>query len=176
VTFGSSAVRTVHRFGATTQGGSVIGTLEIVAIVAGVVVVAVLLLAVRRWLIRRQGGTFDCSVRLSVSPEDPAFPTDSGKGWVFGICRYTADAIEWYRMFSYAPRRRLVFPRHSIEVVGQRVPAGQEELALLAGWRVLECRRGGDGAPFELGMSEDALTGLLSWLEAAPPGQHVQVA
>jgi hypothetical protein len=28
----------------------------------------------------------------------------------------------------------------------------------------------------ELAMGEEALTGLLSWLEAAPPGSHLGVA
>jgi hypothetical protein len=39
---------------------------------------------------------------------------------------------------------------------------------------VLECNQ--QGRVIELAMSEDALTGFLSWLEAAPPGQHVNVA
>ena len=32
------------------------------------------------------------------------------------------------------------------------------------------------GTRVELAMSEDALTGFLAWLEAAPPGQRVNVA
>jgi hypothetical protein len=32
------------------------------------------------------------------------------------------------------------------------------------------------GTRLELAMSEDALTGFLAWLEAAPPGQRVNVA
>jgi hypothetical protein len=124
-------------------------------------------------LLRRRGGTFDCSLRLP-SFHDPALPVDGGKGWVFGIGRYAADAVEWYRMFSFALRPRMLLPRRGIEVVGQRTPVGQEELALLAGWVVLECRHA--GRSIELGMSIDALTGFLSWLEAAPPGQHVNVA
>ncbi|MFD0529913.1 DUF2550 family protein [Kitasatospora arboriphila] len=55
-----------------------------------------------------------------------------------------------------------------------RYPEGQEELALLSGSVVLRCLH--DGAPLELAMSEDALTGFLAWLEAAPPGQRVNVA
>ena len=39
---------------------------------------------------------------------------------------------------------------------------------------VLRCLH--NGAPLELAMSEDALTGFLAWLEAAPPGQRVNVA
>jgi hypothetical protein len=141
--------------------------------VCGLALLVVMLggaLAVRRRLLRRRGGTFDCSLRLHY-PKDPAFPSDSGKGWVFGICRYTADAVEWYRMFSYAPRPRVMLVRGEIRVVGRRVPTGHEELALLPGWVVLDCRYRGDMV--ELSMSLDAMTGFLSWLEAAPPGQHV---
>ena len=33
-----------------------------------------------------------------------------------------------------------------------------------------------DGGTVELALGEAALTGLLSWLEAAPPGSHLDVA
>lgn len=147
--------------------------LAIVSALIGVVLLAGVALVGRRWWLRRRGGTFDCSLRLPAS-HDPALPVDGGKGWVFGIGRYAADAVEWYRMFSFSLRPKLLLPRSGIEVMGQRTPVGQEELALLAGWVVLECRHA--GRPVELGMSIDALTGFLSWLEAAPPGQHVNVA
>lgn len=204
--------------------------LVVVIVVAGVIVLAASLVgafAVRRRLIQRPGGTFDCSLRrlpvvrpASSSGEaghaaassgssvpggaasdsgaqhrpvgqaagdapagrdggdaDPApvpAPLDHGKGWVFGIARYSGDRIEWFRVFSYTPRPRRVLNRHDIEVVQRRLPVGHEELALLAGAVVLVCRHNGE--PVELAMSEDALTGFLAWLEAAPPGQRVNVA
>jgi hypothetical protein len=148
-------------------------------VLAVVVVIAVLLVcllglgafAVRRRLIQRPGGTFDCSARLSV----PASSAEAeGKGWIFGIARYNHDAVEWFRVFSYAPRPRRVLQRSLIEVLDRRTPEGQEELALLSGAVVLNCSHAGE--PLELAMSEDALTGFLAWLEAAPPGQRVNVA
>ena len=173
---------------------------------AVVIVVVVLLVAlgglgafaVRRRLIQRPGGTFDCSARLRVPPPvapsgaepqpvDPDAPLPSGsapgpvgggdsggKGWVFGIGRYNRDSVEWFRVFSYAPRPRKVLQRSRIEVLHRRTPVGQEELALLSGAVVLTCLHAGE--PVELAMSEDALTGFLAWLEAAPPGQRVNVA
>jgi hypothetical protein len=39
---------------------------------------------------------------------------------------------------------------------------------------VLVCEH--KGLRLELAMSDDALTGFLAWLEAAPPGQRVNVA
>jgi Protein of unknown function (DUF2550) len=49
---------------------------------------------------------------------------------------------------------------------------GSEVLALNAGEKVLrlEMQDGHSEAEWELAMSQDSLTGLLSWLEAAPPG------
>jgi len=182
-------------------------------LVAAVVVAALLGLgafAVRRRLIQRAGGTFDCSLRLRMPAEvarpvseapaaatgsaqpsaegaehplevpesghdgTPAPPPADGKGWVFGVCRYNADTVEWFRIFSWSPRPRRVLERPRIEVVSRRTPEGQEELALLSGAVVLTCRHAGE--PLELAMSEDALTGFLAWLEAAPPGQRVNVA
>ena len=64
--------------------------------------------------------------------------------------------------------------RGAIEVVRRRAPQGDEELALLSDAVVLACAH--RGASLELAMSEDALTGFLAWLEAAPPGQRVNVA
>lgn len=163
--------------------------LVVCAVVVAVGAAGLVAFALRRRLIQRVGGTFDCSLRLKMPdrtavvppPSDdddepapaPAHPAD-GKGWVFGIARYSGDSIEWFRVFSYAPRPRRVLPRSDIEVLGRRYPAGQEELALLSGSVVLRCLH--RGAPLELAMSEDALTGFLAWLEAAPPGQRVNVA
>jgi hypothetical protein len=36
--------------------------------------------------------------------------------------------------------------------------------------------RAGDSRRIELALAESALTGLLSWLEAAPPGSHLDIA
>ena len=65
----------------------------------------------------------------------------SGKGWVYGVARYNGDRVEWFRVFSYAPRPRRVLERSSIEVAGRRAPEGEEELALLSDAVVLGLRR-----------------------------------
>jgi hypothetical protein len=127
-----------------------------------------LLLAVvlRRRFLQRRLGTFDCSVRLGGSQR-----VERGKGWTFGVARYTRDRIEWYRVFSLSARPRRVFVRRNLHVRGRRVPEATESYALLANARVIECTLG--DRPLELAMSEDAVTGFLCWLEAAPPGQHL---
>lgn len=162
--------------------------LVVCAAVVAVAVVGLTAFAVRRRVIQRVGGTFDCSYRLKMpadastqpdidengKPTPAPVPVTDGKGWVFGIGRYSGDSIEWFRVFSYAPRPRRTLPRTEIEVLGRRYPEGQEELALLSGSVVLRCLH--NGVPLELAMSDDALTGFLAWLEAAPPGQRVNVA
>jgi uncharacterized protein DUF2550 len=125
---------------------------------------------VRRRVIQRSGGTFDCSARFIA----PRAGQSSGKGWLYGVARYNGDRVEWFRVFSYAPRPRRALQRDRIQVRERRRPHGEEELALLPGALVLNCRHDGDDV--ELAMSEDALTGFLAWLEAAPPGQRVNVA
>ncbi|CAL9595968.1 DUF2550 domain-containing protein [Streptomyces sp. enrichment culture] len=144
--------------------------LTVCGIVVALVVIALFVFGLRRRLIQRSGGTFDCSLRWDAPKEADS----GGKGWSYGVARYSGDRVEWYRVFSYSPRPRRVLERSAIEVAGRRVPDGEEELALLSDAVVLTCLH--RGTRLELAMSEDALTGFLAWLEAAPPGQRVNVA
>ena len=143
---------------------SIIKALDGLAALVVVVLAAVAVLAVRRRVITRRGGTFDCSLRLR--------PSGGGKGWALGIGRYSGDSLEWYRVFSYATRPRHVMARRELEIVDRRVPEAAEAFALLSGAVIVRCRDGSDGgAMVEFAMGDDALTGFLSWLEAAPPGE-----
>jgi hypothetical protein len=144
--------------------------LTVCGIVVALVVVGLFVFGLRRRLIQRSGGTFDCSLRWEAPEQGDA----GGKGWAYGVARYNGDRVEWFRVFSYSPRPRRVLERDSIEVAGRRLPEGEEELALLSDSVVLACRH--RGTRLELAMGEDALTGFLAWLEAAPPGQRVNVA
>lgn len=145
--------------------------LELIGTVLVVCAAGLLVFGLRRRLIQRPGGTFDCSLRV---PAESTGAVPGGKGWVYGVARYSGDRIEWFRVFSYAPRPRRVLDRSAIEVVERRTPQGEEELALLSDAVVLVCEH--RALRLELAMSEDALTGFLAWLEAAPPGQRVNVA
>ncbi len=144
------------------------GALGIVELVAALVVLAVLLLlllaARRRWL-SRQGGTFECSLRL-----DPARP---GTGWVLGVARYHDGLLQWFRFFSYDWRPRKEFVRSGVRVLESRDPTALEAVSLYAEQRVVRFEvLGADDATeqWDLAMSPGSVTGLLSWLEAAPPG------
>lgn len=118
----------------------------------------------RRWL-ARDGGLFECSVRLS-----RATP---GAGWSLGMARYNAEMLEWFRFFSYSSKPRKSFLRNEVRVLTDREPDAVEAVALYTGQRIVELEEqapGDDsGRPWEVAMSAESLTGFLSWLEAAPP-------
>jgi len=138
-------------------------TLEVLAVALVVITIGLLSLILRRRFLQRRLRTFDCSVRLERA--------ERGKGWSFGVARYRGDSVEWFRVFSFSARPRCVFVRRDLQVHRRRVPDGPEVYAMLANALVLECSVG--GRPVELAMSSDAIMGFMSWLEAAPPGQHL---
>ena len=131
-----------------------------VAVVLVTGVTGMLAVGVRRRLLQRQGGTLELSLRLK--------PQARGRGWVLGLGRFSGDDLEWYRVFSLAPRPRRTYSRWDLEVVGQRPPRGPETYALLQGAVVVECRT--SRGPVHFGAEPGAVTGLLAWLEARPPG------
>ncbi len=132
---------------------------------AGLLALALVLVAVylivRRRFLARSGGTFDLSVRVRAHRP--------GRGWVLGIGRYNHDALEWFRIFSLSLRPAQTYRRSRLQVGARRAVHGSEEYALYDDAIVVECRHAGE--PVELAMTEAALTGLLAWLEAAPPGR-----
>jgi hypothetical protein len=139
-----------------------LGITEVVGLTLVVVLLVpvVLLGARRRWL-SRQGGLFDCSVRLSTK--------HPGTGWVLGVARYSGDNLEWFRAFSVSLRPRVIFPRSQSKAGAQRDPDPIESVLLYDQQRILRMELA-DGESWELAMSVASLTGLLSWLESAPPG------
>ncbi|CAM5445084.1 hypothetical protein SGLAM104S_02197 [Streptomyces glaucescens] len=86
--------------------------LTVCGIVVALVVLGLFVFGLRRRLIQRSGGTFDCSLRWDA----PEQGDTSGKGWAYGVARYNGDRVEWFRVFSYAPRPRRVLERSAIEV------------------------------------------------------------
>jgi hypothetical protein len=141
--------------------------LQWVAVVLLVLAVAIALslglLFLRRIVLQRDGG-FDMCIR-SGSPNGWA------GGWVFGIGRYQADDLEWYRTFSLSMRPKRSLCRGCIEVRRRREPTSEEAYELPADHVVLDCLI--DEDPADITMNDPATTAFLAWLEAAPPGGHL---
>ena len=128
-----------------------------IGVLALLVVLA--LLFARRGMISRGGGTIELSLRLSTMV--------AGRGWSSGLGRFAGDELRWFRMFSFAWRPRRILSRQTLAVESRRQPDGPERLVLPADWVVVRCT--GHQAPIEIAMAQNALTGFLSWVEAAPP-------
>jgi len=136
---------------------------EAVALLVVVLLLPVLLLALRRRVLAREGGTFECALRLGI--------TTPRSGWVLGVARYNEEKLEWFRFFSFWPGPRKTFYRFDVTVVHDREPNAVEAGALYVGQRIVALQATeADPQVWELAMSGESLTGLLSWLEAAPPG------
>ena len=143
-----------------------------------ILIVAAASIAARRFLLERGGGTVECGLRKGSGP------------WRLGLASYQREELCWFGIFGLSMRPDEVFPRRDLAVVSRRVPSDAEAASLGPGMIVVECELGEDdgqlgapgsgGAPgggtVELALGEAALTGLLSWLEAAPPGSHLDVA
>jgi Protein of unknown function (DUF2550) len=135
--------------------------LTVVVALAGLLVTTALLFTLRRVTLNRRWASFDCSLRR---------PDGS---WSLGIARYGDDQLDWFRVFSLSLRPRATWLRDSLTVVVRRPTRGGEATAVLPRSVIVECRYAGQDV--DLAMSDEAYTGLASWLEAAPPGRHAQV-
>ncbi len=127
-----------------------------------ILVLAAAGIAARRYLLERGGGTVECGLR------------QPGGSWRLGVASYQREELCWFGVFGVSMRPEEVFPRRDLAVVSRRMPTDAEASILGPGMIVVECSFG-EGLPVELALGESALTGLLAWLEAAPPGSHLGV-
>jgi hypothetical protein len=138
--------------------------LVVPAVVLGVLALVVLALLVailvRRNVLSRGVGAFACSLRYR----------PSGGGWAFGVARYEHDRLDWFRLFDFSLRPKRSLSRARLTILEYRKPDGQDTAVLDPSWVLVRCIY--DATMLELGMSEMAYTGLATWLESAPPGQH----
>jgi hypothetical protein len=134
-----------------------------------VLVVAASGIATRRFVLERRGATVECGLRRP------------GRPWRLGVAAYQLDEFCWYRIFGLSMRPTQTFPRRDLAVVAHRAPTEQEVTILGPGRVVAECQLSGSAVgtadagtgTVDLALAESALTGLLAWLEAAPPGSHL---
>ncbi len=157
-------------------GGAV--AIDAVWFFAGLLVLIVLaaaVLSIRRFLLERGGGTVECGLRR---------PAGRG-GWHLGVVSYQGDELCWYDALGVLLRPEQVFHRRQLRVLSRRRSLPSETSALGPEHIVVEVctspspdhlahRAGQADDHAELAMSEQALTGFLAWLEASPPGSHLQ--
>jgi hypothetical protein len=140
-------------------------------------VIAAAAIAARRFLLERRGATVECGLR-------------KGRGsWRLGVASYQLDEFCWFGVFGISMRPDQTFSRRDLAVVSRRPPTEAEVSILGPGRIVVECQLGDAAAAgddgregqrnqdraVDLALAESALTGLLAWLEAAPPGSHLGV-
>jgi Protein of unknown function (DUF2550) len=119
-------------------------------------------IAARRFLLERGGATVECGLR------------QRGRSWRLGVAAYQLDEFRWYRIFGFSMRPEQSFLRRDLAVVARRPLTEEEESILGPGRIVAECQLGGSEIrTADLALAESALTGLLAWLESAPPGSHL---
>ncbi len=128
---------------------------------------ALVAVTLRRYLLEREGGGVECYLRYRGGGRRP---------WRMGYGRYGTDDLRWYRLFSMWPRATATLSRRGLVILERRAPTSAELVELTADLVVIEVGwQAGDGsAPeepvYEIAMTEEALTGFLSWLESMPPG------
>jgi hypothetical protein len=137
-----------------------VDSLALIVVLAALVV---LVLVIRRRLLARRGSTFD----LSINRRDEV----GAKGWTLGVAAFRSNTLEWYRTFSFAwwPRHRFV--RGDITIGARREPVGPETYAVHTGHVIVAVHH--RSGVRQMAMTPSALTGLLAWLEASPPGHSV---
>jgi Protein of unknown function (DUF2550) len=123
---------------------------------------AAAVIAIRRFLLERGGGTIECGLRA---------PADTG-GWRPGVASYHRDELYWYRALGILLRPRRMFTRRSLGVISRR-PAEPAEARVLGPGRVVVQLDTDSAGQVELAMTPEALTGFLAWLEASPPSSHL---
>ncbi|WP_283137275.1 DUF2550 domain-containing protein [Rhizohabitans arisaemae] len=123
-----------------------------------VVLSLALLPVLRAVMLTRMRGSVSCYLR----------PVAGGRKWRRGVARYAAGEIHWIPLIDIRMRPRHAIARRGLVVSVRRLPTPAEGLP--EGFWVVDC------GSVSVAMSEDALTGFLSWLEAAPPGAYLDAA
>lgn len=119
----------------------------------------------RRVWLSSSGGLFDCGLRLQ-----------GARRWRLGLARYSGECFEWYLLWNVLPRPSRVFVRSECVVSGLReTDAAESQLgyafSTILSLRVDDERPDSPVQEWDLALNEGSAMGLVSWLEAAPPGQ-----
>lgn len=134
--------------------------LEGIGIIPGALLLALLMLFIRRNVIAGRGGTIDLSLRLHTMI--------AGRGWATGRGRFVGDELRWYRLFSFSLRPGRILSRKDLSIASRRMPDERERMVLPENWTIVRCasRKG----TVEIAMALSTVAGFLSWVESSPPG------
>ena len=143
------------------MAGEILVPLLVIALILLLVVLLVAVFILRRYLLTRPVGTFDCSIRREGAQ-------GTSGGWMLGVARYESDRLEWFRIFTMSPRPERVLSRARLLILDRRRPTRAESYAVMPQAFIVRCGYG--SGTLELAMSEAAYNGFATWLESAPPG------
>lgn len=114
---------------------------------------------IRRSLLLRGNGAVEIWIKLSQ------------RRWSLGVGWFDGDELSWYRVFSLSPRPDRVLVRGQLEVLERRQPSERDAIVLPRKTVILVCQT--PNRVEQVAMSAGAVNGLLSWLEASPPGYPI---
>ena len=139
-------------------------TEAVLAVLVLVAVAAVIGLYVRRRLLSQTAAMFDCALRTG----------GRRPSWITGMARYRGESFEWFKVFSPSVKPAEVIVRRRARVIERRGTDSRESV-LLAGLDTIVVVEVADPGRalrrLEFALSGGSVTGLLSWLEASPPGR-----
>lgn len=134
------------------------------AVLACGVIYLALAVARRRWLLTREA-VFSCEIRRRMP--------GNGSRWAPGVARYSGNSLLWYTLLSVSFHPRVVIRRRGARLLDHRAPSPQDGLPSVNRHRIVRLEvhtAGGGDRVLELAMASESLMGLMSWLEAGPPG------
>lgn len=130
--------------------------LAIAVVVALAILTLVALTARRRW-ITRNGGTFEC-----------CYAAGTRTRFRRGIAVYAGDRLRCFRWLSLSSSPGLVLDRSDVVSTTRRDPRAGEAYFLGVDNPVVVTISWPEHSA-QLALDESSLTGLLAWVEAAPP-------
>jgi hypothetical protein len=129
----------------------------VLLIILVLLLVALALVSIYRFMMLRRGGT---AALLRV------LPANGGQGWRHGLIRYGEDRLVFFKLTSLRLGADATIRRLGTEVGGRRVPIGDEHDIMTDGIVVLAITDG--DAHYELALERGALAAFQSWVESRP--------
>ncbi|MSS45426.1 DUF2550 family protein [Cutibacterium sp. WCA-380-WT-3A] len=153
------------QFGPTPMLSTLTMDAAIVGLIACCAVLYLVWLLIRHRVLMRRRGAFLCALRVMGGSKPGS--------WMMGSARYVDGAFEWFRAIDPRPVPTIVLRRGGLAMVEHRPPTIDDALVVASSSYeivTLETGRKGRSSTCQIAVNPGVVTGLLSWLEAAPPG------